>query len=400
MALRVTCLSVLAACLLVQPAIAQTSGTREEEIAKEQQAKAGQTAPPRQLWIERKLIEIEQAGGFGVVNGFFVAFGDIKSGSGFALGPAYGRTFANGALFSAKAVYSIRNFKAAQVFAQSPPLARGRLLVNGRARWHDAPELAVFPLGPSSPDTRADYAERLSEISARATVFPAGLFRFSAGLGFEAFDTEGADSTRPSVEDIFTPDQLPGIGADPNYLHTLVSAAIDSGAGRGYSRAGSLLEATLHDYRQRNDGAFSFQRVDGIARQLIPILKGNWVIDLSVRASTTMAGDGEQVPFFLMPDLGGGSDLRGYGNYRFRDRHAILATAEYRWYVQEYVDMAIFYDAGKVAPRRSDLDFRDLESSVGLGIRFHGPQTTVLRAEIARGEEGLRLILAFSSPIR
>jgi hypothetical protein len=53
-----------------------------------------------------------------------------------------------------------------------------------------------------------------------------------------------------------------------------------------------------------------------------------------------------------------------------------------------------------VAPRRRDLDFRDLEHSVGFGIRFHGPQVTVLRAEVARGDEGLRLILAFSSPVR
>ena len=105
---------------------------------------------------------------------------------------------------------------------------------------------------------------------------------------------------------------MPGIGADPDYLHSFVTAGIDSLTGPGFSRKGSQLQATLHDYRQQNDGPYSFRRIDGIARQLIPILRGNWVIDLSVRASTTDADDGNEVPFFLMPDLGGGSDLRGY----------------------------------------------------------------------------------------
>ena len=72
------------------------------------------------------------------------------------------------------------------------------------------------------------------------------------------------------------------------------------------------------------------------------------------------------------------------GSYRFRDRHSILATAEYRWYVQEYVEMAIFYDAGKVVPRKGDLDFTGLKSDIGIGLRFHTPQTTVLRFEVAR----------------
>jgi hypothetical protein len=393
--------SMLAALWLVAaPLAAQTPSTRAEEIAKDQEEKAASLSPPRPLWIERKLLEIEEAGGFAVVRGFFVAFGDIKSGSGFAIGPAYGRTFDNGGVVTAKAGYSIRNFKLIQLFGQAPPLARGKVMLSGRARWQDAPELAVFPLGTESPNTRADYSETMTEVSGRATFLPAKFLRFGAGLGYEAFDTGGADTGRLSVEEAFTPSQLPGLDADPNYLHTFVSAAVDSGAGRGFSRSGSLLEATWHDYRQRNTGAFSFQRLDGIARQLIPILSGNWVIDLSLRGTTTTADEGEQVPFFLMPDLGGGNDLRGYGNYRFRDRHALLFTAEYRWYVQEFVDMAIFYDAGKVAPRRGDLDFDDMKNDVGVGIRFHGPQTTVLRIEVARSNEGTRFIFAFSAPVR
>lgn len=378
------------------PTAAQTPDSRAAEIQTQQEEKARKLAPYQRNWFERQFLKIEQAGGFNVANGLFVAVGGIKQGSSFAIGPAYGKTFPNGAAVIAKAAYSIRQFKLAELSAYSAPLS-SRFVLSGRARWVDAPQLAVYPLGPSSPKTRANYSETQTEVSGRAAFRPVRALRFGAGAGFERFETGGATSTRhPSVEALFTAGEMPGIAVDPDYVHSFVSAAIDSRTGPGFSRTGTHLEATLHDYRQQNTGLWSFRRIDGVARQLIPILHGNWVIDLSVRASTTEADGGNQVPFFLMPDLGGGSDLRGFTSYRFRDRHALIATAEYRWYVQEYLEMALFYDAGKVVPRRGDLDFDGLKTDVGIGLRFHSPQATVLRIEVAKSREGLRLIFAFS----
>jgi hypothetical protein len=391
----------LATLLLVAPAAAQTADSRAAEIARQQEEKARTLSPYRSNWWENTLLSIEEAGGFNVPRGFFVTFGDIKQGSSVALGPAYGKTFQNGASVIVKAAYSIRQFKLAQVFVQAPPFAGGRLTINGRARWQDAPELAVYPLGRTSPKMRANYAEEKTEFSAQALLAPVPFIRVGGGAAFESFETAGAGSARfPSVEELFSAVDMPGIGADPRYMHSFLTAGIDSRTGPGFSRTGTQLQATLHDYRQQNDGPWSFRRVDGIARQLIPILHGNWVIDLSVRASTTDADDGNQVPFFLMPDLGGSRELRGFSNYRFRDRHSIIATAEYRWYVQEYVEMALFYDAGKVVSRKGDLDFTGLKSDVGVGLRFHSPGTTVLRFEVARSNEGVRLIFGFGPAIR
>ncbi len=260
--------------------------------------------------------------------------------------------------------------------------------------------LRSIPLGPDSPRERADYSETKTEASGQLLVAPVSFIRLGAGVAFERFETSGADTSRLSVEEAFTPADMPGIGADPDYLHTFVTAGIDSRTGPSYSRTGTLLQATLHDYSQRNDGPYSFQKIDAVARQLIPILHGNWVIDLSVRTSTTTVDDGNQVPFFLLPDLGGSGELRGYPAYRFRDKNSIIFTGEYRWYVQEFVDMAVFYDAGKVTSRTKDLDFENLKSNVGFGIRFHGSKTTALRLELARGDEGLRFIFGFSGPIR
>jgi hypothetical protein len=276
------------------------------------------------------------------------------------------------------------------VALHSAPLSGGRLIFRGRARWQDAPTLPFSGLGPDSPEARTDYSETKTEVSGEAAFRPARFFRLGGGLGFERFETAVADPG----SSLFT--GVPGVGAEPQYLHGRASVAIDSRDGPGYSRRGSLLGTMLHAYHQQDDGPYSFQRIDGVAEQYVPVLHGNWVLFLGLRASTTTAAAGQTVPFFLLPDLGGGSDLRGYSSYRFRDRHSILFTAEYRWYAQEYVDGAIFYDAGKTVPDRSSLDFTDLKSSIGAGVRFHTPLTTVLRVELAHSREGLRLILAFS----
>ena len=150
--------------------------------------------------------------------------------------------------------------------------------------------------------------------------------------------------------------------------------------------AAKLLEALCRD----------FANTEGVAQQLIPVLSGNMVFDLSARVWSTSPDDGDVVPFFLLPSLGGSDFLRGFPSYRFRDRDAMLLTAQYRWYVQEYVDGVLFYEAGKVAPAFGDLDLTDLENSYGIGLYFHSARSTLLRLELARSREGLRFIFGFS----
>jgi Omp85 superfamily domain len=388
-------LSILALLIATAGAAgAQEPESRAAETAQRQKEKALGKGTSRHNWFEQRLLNIERAGGLGVTSGWFVTFGDIKSGSSFAMGPAYGKLFDNGALIHVKGAYSIRNFKLAQLTLQAPPMAGNRLAVNGRVRWQDAPTLAFYPIGADSTETRFDFSETKAEVSGRAMFRPVRFVQLGGGLSFEDFDTTHVtleDSANAPLGLIF----VPGSGSDPRYVHSYVSGALDWRDGVSYSRRGSLLQATFHDYRQQNGDGLSFRRVDAAAEQYIPILHGNWVIFLGLRASTTDTSDGNLVPFFLMPQLGGNT-LRGFKNYRFRDRHSLVFTAEYRWYVQEFVDMAIFYDAGKVAPERSQLDFDGLKTSVGGGIRFHGPQTTAVRLEVARSHEGWRLIFGFS----
>src|SRR6476659_391592 len=264
--------------VVLATARAQEPGSRAEEQARQQEEKARALKPYKEPWIERQLLAIEDAGGFGAARGLFLTFGDVKRGSGFAMGPAYGKTFASGAVVVAKGAYAFSNAKMAQLSLQSPALAGGRLLFKSRARWQDAPTVRVYALGMDSPKVKTEFAETKTEVSGEAALEPVRFVRLGAGVGVERFDTGISHKADPAHSDIF--DRLQGVGADQRY---------------------------------------------------VPILRGNWVLFLGLRASTTATTGGHAVPFFLMPDLGG-NDLRGFANYRFRDLHSILITAEYRWY--------------------------------------------------------------------
>jgi outer membrane translocation and assembly module TamA len=100
------------------------------------------------------------------------------------------------------------------------------------------------------------------------------------------------------------------------------------------------------------------------------------------------ADDGAQVPFYYLRTLGGPDDLRGFHRLRFRDKHALLLQAEYRWEIFTAVDGALFYDTGKVASRVENLNFKDLESDYGIGFRFGTANNVFLRIEAALGSQG------------
>ena len=131
--------------------------------------------------------------------------------------------------------------------------------------------------------------------------------------------------------------------------------------------------------------------MDYEAIQHVPLLREAWVLSFRGRVSTTATKSDQQIPFFMLPALGGGSTLRGYSSWRFRDRNSLLLQAEWRVIVNRFLDLGVFYDAGKVTADVSDLDFDDLKDDYGIGVRLHGPQVTPIRIDLANGSEGFKI---------
>ena len=326
-------------------------------------------------------------------NGFYPYFDSVYSGGGFTLGAGYRRFYGDRTHADVKGLYSFKNYKLLEVSTDSTGHARGRVDLHARAGWRDATQIAFHGLGTDSPEQRTSFRMTQAYVGGDVRARPGGYSVFGAGLSYEDFTLDEGAGESPSIEQVFTPATAPGLGASPAYIHTTAHGGIDWRPSPFYARRGGLYGVTYHAYADRGD-TYSFDRVDAELVQHIPILRETWVLSLRGRLQTTLDDD-DAVPFFLLPSLGSGSTLRGYSSWRFRDRHSLLMSAEWRWIPNRSgLDMAIFYDAGKVTPRFDDISLEGLKSDVGIGVRFHTLAATPLRIELARGSEGTRLVFA------
>jgi hypothetical protein len=297
-------------------------------------------------------------------------------------------------MWEIKGLYSIKNYKNIEVGTRAPWHGGGKVTGGIRGGWRDAPQVGYYGLGMDTfASDRANFRMKQGYLIGNIGVRPTWWTKLEGEVAYEDFQTEEGLGRSPSIETLYDPVTAPGLFSNPQFIHSEATAAIDWRPGAGYARKGGYYGATLVDYADR-DKTYSFRRMDAELIQHLPILRENWVLSFRGRMQSVLDDD-DVVPYFLMPYLGSGSTLRGYPTARFRDRHSLLTSAEFRWIVNRLaMDMAIFYDAGKVASRRADLDFDGLKTDWGIGARFHGPTTTPLRIEVAKGVEGWRLVFS------
>ena len=383
-------LAVILTALHSERAVAQDSRTALIEAQQAEKARIGRTYTPNKA--ERAIVTLQREF-LRDPNGFYPFFGSVYSGGGFTLGAGYRRFYGDRTYADVKGLYSIKGYKFLELSSDSWGHADGRLDFHARAGWRDATQIAFHGIGMDTPEDRTNFRMKQAYGGGDVQARPVPWTRFRAGAAVEDFSLESGTGDTPSIEEEHTPSSAPGLGANPTYLHLTASAGIDSRPSPGYARRGALYQVAYHNYADTDD-TYSFDRMDAEIVQHIPILRENWVISLHGLLQTTL-NDDDTVPYFLMPSLGSGSTLRGFSSWRFRDRHSLLMSGEFRWIPNRLaMDMAVFYDTGKVTPRFDDISWKGLANDVGIGVRFHGPLATPLRVELARGREGTRLVFS------
>jgi outer membrane translocation and assembly module TamA len=190
-----------------------------------------------------------------------------------------------------------------------------------------------------------------------------------------------------SLEERFDPASVNGFDMSTNYAHYGAEVVLDL---RDLTEpgAGVVLRGEVTEYDDLELERFDFTRVAAEVQLYVPLGVRSRMLALRARTSRSA---GSVVPFYLMETLGGGSTIRGFREFRFRDRQTLLLNAEYRWEIWTYLDLAVFADAGKVFSDSSDLDLHGLETAIGFGLRGHGPAGTVLRFDLARSEEAIKV---------
>jgi hypothetical protein len=389
------------ACLLLWTASASSQETRAESIAKKQEEKSKNLQHEQPDKVEQFIKTMQQNGWFLSANprGFYPYFDSVYSGGGLTLGAGYRGFYGDYAFAEVRGLYSFKNYKRIEFRTVSPNHSGGRLDLEATAGWMDATQIPYYGLGPDSPKS-GESNFRIQETYAKAgfTVKPVRWFHLRAVSGYDGYSEKSGTGESPSIEELYGPATAPGLGVSPAYVHTEASAGIVWTPSELYARRGGVYRYSFHDYRNVAGNLDSFQMTRGELVQHIPFLRETWVLSLRGRLESVYGKDA-LVPYFLLPWLGSGSTLRGYGTGRFRDRHSLLMTGEWRWIPNRFgLDMALFYDAGMVAPRVRDFSLSGLKHDYGIGLRLHGPAVTAFRFDVAHGSEGWHLIFSVSSP--
>ena len=388
---RVVLLCLTFLSFVSSAASAQEPQTREEADRQRREQQAQDPAIYTPNGLERALDFAEDRAIFLLDReGIHPKLGSLTTGSGFA----YGVGFRDRDLFSNKgaveiwAAGSIKRYWATEARLTFPRLANNHLHLEAWGSHRDYPQENFFGLGPeSNRDDRSDYAIRTNHFGGRAGVRPVDHLLVGAGMEYlEPRLGAGQNDRYPDVPVLFPPSEVPGIDSRSDFIRSAAFVEVDYREPIN-ARKGGWYRFDFSHYDDRTTDQFTFNRFDGDIRQFFGFLAGRRVIALRLAASTSDTEAGQTMPFYFMPTLGGNETLRGFREYRFRAPHAILAQAEYRWEIWSGLDGALFYDAGKVADQRSDLNFKDLESDYGVGFRFNTNSGVMLRVDAAFGSK-------------
>jgi len=337
-------------------------------------------------------------------DGVYPRLGGLMRGSGMAGGVGYRRRLGGGPRIDVAALGSIRRYVALSATARWVSAWQDRVALWSVLRWSDYPEEDFYGLGRDARRAdRATYALRATRLDTRVTARLARWLDVAAGLDRAALAVaRGEDASYPVVQDQFAAAALPGLEATPTFLVRSAGLTLHSPAHRAHPHRGAMVRAHLEQWddqtSDRTGDAFSFTRLDLEGSYVQPLVPRH-AVAVRIGGSAATPAAGQQVPFYLLPSLGGVETVRAFGDFRFRDARTLWLTAEYRWEVRPRVEVALFGDAGDARRTWRDLSARALKTGVGVGLRVDAGPSLQAGLDVATGgREGLRALFLFGPP--
>jgi outer membrane protein assembly factor BamA len=200
--------------------------------------------------------------------------------------------------------------------------------------------------------------------------------------------SRGRDPNFPDSGEFF--EDLPGMDRQPGFYRVSSALLLDYRDEPGNPHRGGIMGLYYSRFDDRGGSDFAFNRYGVDLRQYLPLFSDRNVLALrAVSLADEPIGNGA-VPFYFQESLGGSSCLRGFRDYRFRDNKLMCMNAEFRRELGNVVELAAFYDAGKVFPDWSAFTFRQLERGYGGGFRLKTTRFVLFRLDIGRSREGTR----------
>jgi len=371
---------------------AAAQSTRVDTVAEAQAEKAkklGVEGPSDgERVFRRVLLSPLLSGGDGV----YPWFGSVYAGTGMGAGVGFLKRFQKDTRLNLQSGISLNRSMLLRGTFAAPELWRGMLQVEATAQYIDAKGISFYGFGQDSPrSSRERFDYNPTELGGNVTLKP---IRFVSLNGSYTF----LDVKTTREAPVFDETEAPGLDQGLKYHVTRGTLAFDWRPASGYSTRGGFYRASFERNFETDGHPYTFNLQEYEIVHLQPLVKEQFVLAARALMTLTDADSTDTVPAIMAPTLGSGSTLRGFSNRRFADRNRVLLTGEYRWRPSRYLDMALFLDAGQVAPERRQFDLDAFDVAWGIGARFHGANFNALRLEVARGREGIRLIFSGSQP--
>lgn len=281
----------------------------------------------------------------------------------------------------------------------------GTTVVTAAGSFRSWSSYNYFGVG-EQPAMQTRFAQQIwyGELAVQAPLAGPLSMRALGGHARRRFDPFADAPGHARTGDVFDPMTLVGFARGTHNAFAELSAGIDttSYATRYLARAnpssGWLASGFLGITRGLGDDPSRYWRYGFDARRFVDLHGGDRVLVLRT-ALEAVAGEPGAIPVADLPRLGGPELLRGFHDDRFRDRIAALATAEYRYPIQEGATAYAFVDAGQVAPAISGLGLRRWQVGGGGGLQFQTLDAFLLRAQIAASRDGTFFQLALDPAI-
>jgi hypothetical protein len=329
-------------------------------------------------------------------HGFRPVIGGMPSGSGTVFGGGYVHGLENQYFqFQANGRYSTKGFTQFDGdFVFPPPQVGRRIETKFSGAYKDYTALYFYGLGnDSSVDDKSDYAYNTRGSQVDFWLNPRGLLSLGVTGGYlSARAQSGASSSLPSINETFDLSRIPGATDQrTDYLITGGWVEFDVRDKWKDPPVGVVARVSGQRYEDTTTDRFDFTRIVGDIKGYIPLFARNRTLALRFYTSHSIDDDGGEIPFYLMETLGGARTIRGYDEYRFRDKRNLYVSAEYRWEVWAFADFTAFFDAGKVFDDIEDFDFSQMHTGYGVGLRIHTPGGMAFRVDLANSTEGFKI---------
>lgn len=156
---------------------------------------------------------------------------------------------------------------------------------------------------------------------------------------------------------------------------------------------GSYLEASYVDYKNIIDNKNMFTSLTIDARKYYTFFK-----KLVWNGNAYFSYNKGEVPYRMLPEIGGARFLRGYYRGRFRDNNMALLQQEFRMPVYKMIGVAVFGGIGSVAKSLDQFKTNEIHYNYGVGlrIRVNKKENTNIRIDygFTKDSQGLYVVFA------